>query len=442
MKNRLFILFSLLVICSAVSVAQEHNPASQADVIRDCARADWNKAAGLDGVYDCSPQFSTPVPKGYEAVYVSHYGRHGSRYAYTEKTYTTIVNMLSEAAGEDNLTPFGDDLLKRLQPFWDDVCYRVGDLTPLGWEQHQYIAETMVRSFPSAFGKGSKVDACSSASVRSIVSMSSFCAAVARFAPKAELYEHQGIMDIQATRPNMGRNPFKYLGPDYPFPYPESSEDFFYRRMPQYKAVLARMFKKPDAALGQVNAYDAFFYLYMLVAGINSLPEEHKLDVSGILTPDEFAILWETDNYERFREYLPYRTSCFSIIDDMIAKADSCLASGGRGAHLRFGHDHVLMSLLMDMVVNDFGGIPQNADDLILNFNTMYSPMAANIQIVFFAPKKKDHGPVLVKILLNGVEASIGDLKPESGPYYRWEDVKAFLEARKCLFVNRGQRIS
>ena len=113
-----------------------------------------------------------------------------------------------------------------------------------------------------------------------------------------------------------------------------------------------------------------------------------ELESKALLTPEEFATLWESDNYERFREYLPYCTSCFSIIDDMISKADAALSEGSRGAHLRFGHDHVLMSLMMDMDLEGSGSFAPDADDLIQSFRTFLSPMATNIQMVFFCPKK------------------------------------------------------
>ena len=49
---------------------------------------DWNKAAGLDLAYDMTPKALSPAPKGYKATYIAHYGRHGSRYAYTAKSYS------------------------------------------------------------------------------------------------------------------------------------------------------------------------------------------------------------------------------------------------------------------------------------------------------------------------------------------------------------------
>ncbi len=419
-------------------IVETPQAAPTADEVRAQVRADWNKASGLDAVMDWQAKAATPAPKGYEAAYVSHYGRHGSRFAYTEKAYTIPLEMLRAGAETDNLTPYGKQLLSQMEAFWKAVEYRVGDLTPMGWEQQAQIARTMVQSFPKAFGKESRIDACSSGSTRAIMSMASFVSSISRAAPKADVYAHQGKLDIQACRPNERHNPFVYKGPANIFPYDESSEAFFLRRFPQYRDVLARLFKDPDKGLGSRNAYTVFFNLYMFAGGMSSLPEDLRLDVSGLFTPEEFATLWETDNYERYREYIAYRTSCSSIVDDIIAKADARLAAGERGADLRFGHDHIVMPLLMIMDVDDFNKAPSNPDELIRVFQTYRSPMATNMQFVFYTPKacKKSAEP-LVKLLHNGEEVRLGALAPYQGPYYRWADVRAYLQERVALFVNR-----
>ena len=407
--------------------------------VREEVRSNWLLSSGLDCVLDWSPKASTKAPRGYEPVYVSHYGRHGSRFAYTDKAYSVLLGMLREGSKASNLTQRGNELLKDLEAFYTLGQYQVGDLTPLGWEQHRQIARTMVSSFPSAFKAGSRVDACSSPSVRSIISMNSFCTSLAKESPKTEIYAHQGQLDVQATRPNTGQNPFRYQGPDTIFPYRETSEAFFLRRFPQYKSVLGRLFIDPDKALDGRSAYDVFFNYYMFVAGMNSLPEDVRLNVDGLLTTEEYATLWETDNYERFREYLRYRTPCSSIVDDMLAKAEARLSEGERGADLRFGHDHVVMALLMIMDIDGFGYYPDKADDLVGWFQSFRSPMAANIQWVFYQPKcsraKKDK-PVLVKVLLNGEEARLGTLKSVEGPYYAWPDVQEYMKKRMDLFVD------
>ena len=122
MKKYLFVVLAFLVGWSVTAGAQRLG-------VREEVRADWNKSSGLDCLLDPSQKNPTPAPKGYEAVYISHYGRHGSRYAYTSEAYTIILNMLSEGRKQGNLTARGEQLLDELEPFWDYVQYRVGDLT-------------------------------------------------------------------------------------------------------------------------------------------------------------------------------------------------------------------------------------------------------------------------------------------------------------------------
>ena len=408
--------------------------------VREELLSDWNVSSGLDCVLDWSPKAETPAPKGYRATYISHYGRHGSRFAYTSDAYTILLEMLREGASADNLTPYGTSLLAQLEAFWSAVRYQVGDLSRLGWEQLWKIAGNMVDAYPKAFGRGSRVDACSSASVRAIMSMTSFVSSLSRKAPKSSVYAHEGTLDIQATRPNMGKNPFCYKGPETIFPYPESSEEFFLRHFPQYNDVLGRLFKDPVAGLGNRNAHDVFFHLYMFVGGMQSLPEDLRVDVKDIFTPQEYAILWETDNYERFREYLPYRLPCSSVVDDIRVKAQARLESGEPGADLRFGHDHVMMALLMILDIDDFNRYPASADDLVYVFQSFRSPMATNIQFVFYRPvKNPSPDNTLVKVLHNGDEVRLGDLAPYSGPYYKWTDVAAYLQARVALFSDNKE---
>lgn len=429
MRRYLFLTCLLLCICIAAG-------AQRSGVHREVL-SDWSLASGLDAVLPWDYRPGTPAPKGYEAVYVSHYGRHGSRYAYKDAIYTDVLNILSEAQHKGNLTERGEKLLSELLAFWDRNRYRVGDLSPLGWEQQRRIGSNMVKAYPTAFGKGSEVDACSSGSGRSILSMSSCCAAIAREAPGTKLYEHQSIMDVNATRPNKDNpNPFVYTGPSIPFPYNEDSEAFFYRRFPEYKTVLGRLFKDTETCLGDRNPQKVFFSLYIFIGGMNSLAEEERVDVSGIFTPEEYAGYWEVDNYVHLREYWKYNASCCAIVDDIVAKADSRLASGKRGADLRFGHDHVLMPLELIMDIDGFGTQPSTPDSLAYYYQTFRSPMAGNLQLVFYAPKK-GKGDILVKLLLNGEEASFGKLPKDRGPYYKWADVKEYLAGRTSRFVTR-----
>ena len=57
----------------------------------------------------------TAPPKGYEPFYVSHYGRHGSRYLISDRDYENVRRILADAKEAGALTPLGEDVLVRMK---------------------------------------------------------------------------------------------------------------------------------------------------------------------------------------------------------------------------------------------------------------------------------------------------------------------------------------
>lgn len=430
-----------LAVTLAVSAVSANISFAQNYDVREQVRADRMKASGLDNLISFDVPTLTAAPAGYEPFYISHYGRHGSRYAYTERAYTDLLTMLTVAQKQGNLTEYGEKVLSRLKPFYDRVKYHVGDLTEIGWEQHQRIAQTMVDSFPTVFGEGAEVDAVASTSIRAIISMASFCLSLQQQRPDMEIYEHQGFLELQATAPNTGKNELRYKGPELNYPFDENTEQFIARRFPAWKDIYSRMFRNPETVIGKRSAYSVLVDTYMLVAGMASLPENVREDFGDVFTPEEYATMWEVDNLERFKEYHQYKTSCSAIVDDILDKADERISSGRKGADLRFGHDHVFMALLMIMDIDGFGTIPSTTDSLAYWFQTYRSPMGANMQYVFYKPVS-GQGDVLVKLLVNGEECRPCGLKTAGWPYYSWDELKTALKAQVRKYVYTAEELA
>lgn len=116
-------------------------------------------------------------------------------------------------------------------------------------------------------------------------------------------------------------------------------------------------------------------------------------------------------------------------MNDIVAKADEALASGHYAADLKFGHDYPLMALAGYLHLSgvgerlSFDEIPQKWND------PMNIPFASNLQMIFYKSHKSPD--VLVKFVYNDKERTIADLEAVSGVYYKWEDVKKFIEKRK-----------
>ena len=116
----------------------------------------------------------SPAPKGYKPFYVSHYGRHGSRYLIGDRDYKWLVDLFEEAHREGALSDLGEDTRQRLLKVWEEAEGHGGDLTPLGIRQHRGIAERMYAAFPEAFKGNPSISARSTVVLRCAMSMVAF----------------------------------------------------------------------------------------------------------------------------------------------------------------------------------------------------------------------------------------------------------------------------
>ena len=101
----------------------------------------------------------TPAPKGYKPFYLSHYGRHGSRFMIGNKAYDVPYFSLLKAKQEGKLTAKGEETLAKVKLIREDAKGRDGELTPLGALQHQGIARRMMERFPEIFAGNTNIEA-------------------------------------------------------------------------------------------------------------------------------------------------------------------------------------------------------------------------------------------------------------------------------------------
>ena len=73
-----------------------------------------DRAAGIYHSYEPGTPSDVPVPEGYEVFYISHYGRHGSRYHASPEAYEAPLAALRQAASAGVLTPAGRELLHKV----------------------------------------------------------------------------------------------------------------------------------------------------------------------------------------------------------------------------------------------------------------------------------------------------------------------------------------
>ena len=362
----------------------------------------------------------TRAPKGYKPFYISHYGRHGARYAWQSDLYDLIHGALSRAEEKDNLTEYGQAFKKRFDSLYPEVRYRVGDLSRKGWKQQEELAGLMYARFPKVFSDGAEVRAWTSTSTRCVMTMSAFCQALKGKNPKIDLFENFGKVFLPAILPQDSGNPFR--NKDFEKTPVKISETWaqYIDRTVDCRSILSRLFKDAGEAMAPDKQWNLVSYLWFLGEGMNSLDTD--LDFRDLFTLDERIALWKVDNFQFYTEAWPTHKGYQSIVDDIIAKADERIAAGRVGADLRFGHDYTILPLMQILDVDGLGHDILSADEIPVWSQTYRVPMGANLQLVFYRSRKNP--TVLFKVLLNGEEARL-PLETDSWPYYDWQAFKA-----------------
>ena len=406
----------LIVLTAALALPLA---AQNRDVV-NIVMADRNKLAGCEGPYRFDAPALTPAPKGYTPFYISHYGRHGSRYAWNANTYTVIKNMLDAAAAAGSLTPRGERLLKDYNDFVTVPQINAGDLSDLGYEQHREIAKIMANSFPEVFTNGGHVFARSSTSQRAIVSMNAFTVSLQQVAPKVDITANSRALNMvvinAASAPRAVAK--RYQGSTKT---PESL-DAFKARTIDFDGILDKIFSDRGFMEESGGRTQFLSELFTLWAGYHNYTDSDFLE--DIFTPEQQFAFWEIENYSCYLSHGGQRYTQISLLQDVIDLANSAIAGNGNVADLRFGHDTVMNAFYALLNINGAGYEPDKVEDLKYWFQNYNTPMAANVQFVLYRSKKNPE--ILFKLLHNGAEVTLPQIQPVDGPYYRWSDFTAW----------------
>ena len=382
--------------------------------------ADRDKLAGCEGPYRFDAPALTPAPKGYAPFYISHYGRHGSRYAWNANTYSVIKNMLDAAAAAGSLTPRGERLLKDYNDFVTVPQINAGDLSDLGYEQHREIAKIMANSFPEVFASGGHVFARSSTSQRAIVSMNAFTVSLQQVAPKVDITANSRALNMvvinAASAPRAVAK--RYQGSTKA---PETL-DAFKARTIDYDGILDKIFSDRGFLEESGGRTQFLSELFTLWAGYHNYTDSDFLE--DIFTPEQQFAFWEIENYSCYLSHGGQRYTQISLLQDVIDLANAAIAGNGTVADLRFGHDTVMNAFYALLNINGAGYEPDKVEDLKYWFQNYNTPMAANVQFVLYRSKKNPE--ILFKLLHNGAEVTLPQIQPADGPYYRWSDFTAW----------------
>lgn len=388
----------------------------------DELKADPRKSYGTDFPYEYTTSRLTKAPSGYKPFYISHYGRHGSRYYWNAMLYQELANLLTKAHERGQLTPAGEAFFEKFMAAKDELSTGVSELSNLGWEQHQRIARTMYNNFPEVFKKGGNVLAIASLSGRCVLSMSSFCQELVQCNPKIEIREQSSRFTLDGVVPSDRQNPHKRQFPKAKPRWEQNKDKFTFDESLREK-VVNRTFTSTDSLPG--NMHHIGSNLINLYTSLPSIGHEGMME--GLIFDSELAAQWEQNNLGSYTWVFEPQYEMIPILEDIIKKASAVIdGSSDHIADLRFGHDTCLGPLTVLMGLNGADKDPEDPFEVKNCYQNWQTGKASNLQLVFYRDK---HGDVLVKCLLNGREASL-PVPTTQYPYYRWTDFRDFYTAR------------
>ncbi|MBQ3723325.1 MAG: histidine-type phosphatase [Bacteroidales bacterium] len=390
----------------------------------DEIRADSTRAAGLLMPYPGPQKAQTQAPRGYKPFYISHFGRHGSRWYTSFRPYEESWAVLSAADSAEALTPYGKDVLQRVALLREDARDRAGELTQKGFRQHKEIARRMFTNYRRVFRGRKHINANATQSGRVMLSMESFCLELLSLNPRLDI-----SLDASAR--------------DREFLAHETHEVAVYGDEGAWREERDRLRDSlchPDRLMGLLFADSAYLAakvnapkLMMNLYSLASIALDSDIDVrlGDLFTTTEWYELWQPGNYGYYMQKGPnpsegekfIQRSSLQTLEHIVAKADEAIATGDCAADLRFSHDSHLVPLSTTLQLDGCRAKATDPGQVAASWaNYRISPMAGNIQLIFFRNRK---GNVLVKFLLNENEVGI-PAATDLYPYYRWEDVKAY----------------
>lgn len=427
--KKIAILLSCLALSATTLVAQ---------TARQEIKANVTLAANNYQDYPVPTKQLTAAPKGYEPYYISHYGRHGSRWLIGKDAFDKPYKMLQEADAKGKLTERGKYVLKVVKAMRDEGRSRDGELTLLGAQQHRGIAKRMVERFPQVFAGKTHVDAKSTIVIRCILSMENEMQQLMAMNPQIDITHDASYHDM-------------YYMNDEETPYNQmvrtkeamDSLRAFYSRHNDFSHLMTVLFNDPEYAKTVKQSSLASHVFDMAKDLMNTELRHQYANFWDVFTDQEIYNLWLKGNAYWYTYKGPNKLNNgagmytqLNLVQNIIETADTCLRLAHPGATMRFAHESDVLPLVCLLNLNGYGNQRtslEQLDDEDWNAYNIF-PMACNVQFIFYKPSKgsKAKAPnpteddILVKVLLNENEATL-PLKTNRAPYYHWKDVRAYM---------------
>lgn len=380
----------------------------------------------------------TPSPKNYEPYYMSHYGRHGSRWLISDGNYSRPISTLKIAKEQGKLTPLGLKTLETLEAIYKTSTKRLGDLTTVGERQHHGIGKRMTQNFPEIFKtKNVKIDARSTTVNRCILSMIAECEELAAANPTAQIHN-----DVSESLQFYLNQPWDGIVKEMGKGTGDKEDLEYTLKWTHPERLMKALFNDQNYVYTNVGAGALMRQLFHVACNMQS--HDTDLELYSLFTEDEIYDQWRQKNIGWYLDYGPSPVSGgkmpfsqLNLLKNIIETTDTVTQTQ---ATLRFGHEVCVMPLACLLELDNCGMAVNNLDELDKYWrNYRIFPMGCNIQLIFYRPKKGKTGDILVKALLNEREAYL-PITTDQWPYYKWQDLRQYYLDKIATFEKESKK--
>lgn len=388
--------------------------------------SDLNKTGGVYYAYPTPTGRLTAAPSGYQPFYISHFGRHGSRWLINDKDFLETLEVLRKASSSNALSAVGQSALERLEKVWQTAEGHNGDLTELGARQQREISGRMMKNNAAVFEGKPIVTAKSTVVPRCILSMAYFANELTANNPKVKVEmessdKYMKYLNHHTPESNVFRDQKNF--------WQEEKRKFKQQNIKADRFV-KNIFNNEEYIYKNVNGEKLLEAFYWIASDMQNIGTE--ISFYDLFTNEEVFNVYQAINYQTYVNDGPsplsnglVKNNAIPLVKNMLEEAENYIANDKNGASLRFAHDGNILPLLALLNVDGANKEELNPSEVYKVWNTFqYAPMAGNLQMIFYKNRKKD---ILVKFLLNEKEVRI-PVEVKQFPYYQWNDVQSYLK--------------
>jgi len=393
----------------------------------------------------------TAAPAGYQPAFIYVAGRHGSRNLSGFKYDKAWSDLLTEAEKNGQLTEMGKALKADVQKVIEFEQGKYGELTIMGKRELFEIGKRSGQNFKSLYATNKPIFADATYVIRAQQSRDGFLEGLKTAGYKGEItsifYEENKDPYLRpydiATKYLAYESKGQWNKDVSNFSKNETAKAMAQKIMlqlvsPEFLARLdAGELKFTDAKNKTVikNAATAISALYELYIIGPSLREDGLKDVDfkkyfNNETLQMFERIQVAKEYHAQGPGAPDANNVSTnimapLVKRMIVEVDTALAKKDKIGVFSFAHAETQLPLVCFLEIGVSNIQYATTEEAVQNWNTAdFGPMAGNIQWIVYTAKGKEP---LVKMLLLEKEVGFAKaLKPISGPYYKWADVKGY----------------